>query len=73
MHCDDIMRTVLFLRHIQCCSACVAVWQLLDWWWPTAVGYVRSRTVGLGHGAYRHLYTLIGGQRAEKFQNHYCR
>jgi len=27
-------------------------------------------TVGLGHGVYRKLYTLIGGQRAEKFENH---
>jgi len=24
-------------------------------------------TVGLGHGVYRKLHTLIGGQRAEKF------
>jgi len=28
-------------------------------------------TVGLGHGVYRKLYTLIGGQRAEKFENHW--
>jgi len=27
-------------------------------------------TVGLGHGVYRKLYVLIGGQRAEKFENH---
>jgi len=27
-------------------------------------------TVGLGHGVYRKLYALIGGQRAEKFENH---
>jgi len=26
--------------------------------------------VGLRHGVYRKLHTLIGGQRAEKFQNH---
>jgi len=26
-------------------------------------------TVGPGHGVYRKLYTLIGGQRAEKFEN----
>ena len=25
---------------------------------------------GLGHGVYRKLYTSIGGQRAEKFENH---
>jgi len=30
-------------------------------------------TVGLGHGVYRKLYTLIGGQRAEKFENHSSR
>jgi len=30
-------------------------------------------TVGLGHGVYRKLYTLIGGQREEKFANHWCR
>jgi len=29
-----------------------------------------SVTVGLGHGVYRKFYTLIGGQRAEKFENH---
>jgi len=28
-------------------------------------------TVGLGHGVYRKLYTLIVGQRAEKFENHW--
>jgi len=28
-------------------------------------------TVGLGHGVYRTLYTLIGGQRAEKVENHW--
>jgi len=27
-------------------------------------------TVGLGHGVYRKLYTLIGGQHADKFENH---
>jgi len=30
-------------------------------------------TVGLGHGVYRKLYNLIGGQRAEKFENHWFR
>jgi len=30
-------------------------------------------TVGLGHGIYGTLYTFIGGQRAEKFENHWCR
>ena len=30
-------------------------------------------TVGLGHGVYRKLYTSIGGQRAEKFENHWFR
>jgi len=29
-------------------------------------------TVGLGHGVYRKLDTLIGGQSAEKFENHWC-
>jgi len=29
-------------------------------------------TVELGHEVYRKLYTLIGGQRAEKFENHCC-
>jgi len=29
--------------------------------------------VGLGHGVYRKLYTLIGGQRAETFENHCSR
>jgi len=29
-------------------------------------------TSGLGHGVYRKLYTLIGGQGAEKFENHWC-
>jgi len=28
-------------------------------------------TVGLGHGVYRKLFTLVGGQCAEKFENHY--
>jgi len=28
-------------------------------------------TVGLGHGVYGKLYTLIRGQRAEKFENHF--
>jgi len=28
-------------------------------------------TVGLGHGVYRKSYTLIGGQREEKFENHW--
>jgi len=28
-------------------------------------------TVGLGHGVYRKLYTLIGGQRTEKLENHW--
>jgi len=32
-----------------------------------------SATVGLGHGVYRKLYTLIGGHRAEKFENHWFR
>jgi len=27
-------------------------------------------TVGLGHGVYRKLYTLIGSQRVEKLENH---
>jgi len=49
----------------------------------TAVGYA-SRTennfthtflvlviVGLGHGVYRKLYTLIGGERAENSENHW--
>jgi len=27
--------------------------------------------VGVGHGVYRKLYTLTGGQRAEKFENHW--
>jgi len=27
--------------------------------------------VGLGHGVYRKSYTLIGGQREEKFENHW--
>jgi len=27
-------------------------------------------TVWLGHRVYRKLYTLIGGQHAEKFENH---
>jgi len=30
-------------------------------------------TVGLGHWVYRKLYTFIGGQRAEKFENHWCK
>jgi len=30
-------------------------------------------TVWLGHGVYRKLYTLLGGQRAEKFENHCAR
>jgi len=30
-------------------------------------------TVGLGHGVYRKLYTLIEGQRSEKFENHCSR
>jgi len=30
-------------------------------------------TVGLGHGVDRKLYTLIGGQRAQKFENHWCK
>jgi len=30
-------------------------------------------TVGLCDGVYRNLYTLIGGQRAEKFENHWSR
>jgi len=30
-------------------------------------------TVGLGHGVYSKLYTVIGGQRAEKFENHWCK
>jgi len=30
-------------------------------------------TVGLGHGVYRKLYTLIGGQSAEKFENYWVR
>jgi len=28
-------------------------------------------TDGLGHGVYRKLYTLIGGQRAKKFENYW--
>jgi len=28
-------------------------------------------TVEFGHGVYRKMYTLIGGQRAEKFENHW--
>jgi len=30
-------------------------------------------TVGIGHGVYRKLCTLIGGQCAENFENHCCR
>jgi len=30
-------------------------------------------TVELGHGVYRKLSTLIGGHRAEKFENHWLR
>jgi len=30
-------------------------------------------TVGLRHEVYRKLYTLIGGQRAQKFENHWTR
>jgi len=30
-------------------------------------------TIGLGHGVYRKLYTLIGDQRAQKFENHYLK
>jgi len=29
-------------------------------------------TVGISHGVYRQLYTLIGGQRAVKFENRWC-
>jgi len=32
--------------------------------------FLVSVTVGLGQEVYRKLYTLIGGQRAEKFENH---
>jgi len=32
--------------------------------------FLVSVTVGLDQGVYRKLYTLIGGQRAEKFENH---
>jgi len=28
-------------------------------------------TVGLGHGVYRKLCSLIGGQRVERFENHW--
>jgi len=34
--------------------------------------FLLSVTAGIGHGVYRKLYTLIGGQRAEKFENHCC-
>jgi len=30
-------------------------------------------TVGLSHGVYKKLYTSIGGQLAEKFENHWFR
>jgi len=30
-------------------------------------------TVGLGHGVYIKLYTVIGGQRTETFENHWLR
>jgi len=30
-------------------------------------------TVGLDRGIYRKLYTLIGGQPAEKFENHWSK
>jgi len=30
-------------------------------------------TVGFGHGVYKKLYTLIGGQLAEKFENHWSK
>jgi len=30
-------------------------------------------TVGLAHGVHRKLHILIGGQRAEKFENHWAR
>jgi len=30
-------------------------------------------TVGIGHGVYRKLYTLIGGQCSEKFENHWLK
>jgi len=30
-------------------------------------------TFGLGHGVYRKLCALIGGKRAEKFENHYAK
>jgi len=30
-------------------------------------------TVELGHGVYRKFYTFVGGQRAEKFDNHWLK
>jgi len=39
---------------------------LFDTYFPC----ITAVTVGLGHGVYRQLFTLIGGQRAEKFENH---
>jgi len=32
--------------------------------------FIVSVTVGIGDGVYRKLYTLFGGQRVEKFENH---
>jgi len=55
-----LWKLLCFLCHKH--SACVAVRQL----------FLALVTVGLSHGVYRRLYTLIGGQRAEKFENHWC-
>jgi len=32
--------------------------------------FLVSVTVGIGHGVYRKVYTLFGGQCVEKFENH---
>jgi len=33
--------------------------------------FLVSVTVGRGHAVYRKVYTLIGGQHAENFENHF--
>jgi len=78
------MKSILFVTSqtiLYCTCRSSAVVRLVNG--STAVaGYAVGRitipcstavTVGLGHRVYRKLYTLIGGQRAEKFESRWSR
>jgi len=68
------MKTVLFVTSqtiLQCMCRSSTVVRLVVAHSSLTHTFLVLVAVGLGHRVYRKLYTLIGGQHAENFENHW--